>query len=99
MPEADLRISLARNGTVEVHAFPDGSIAALTGVVMMAVFAAQQSREWSRMKLCRNPRCAVAFWDRSRNTSAAWHDVRTCGNVENLRKSRARRAPSNPAHK
>ena len=44
------------------------------------------------MKVCRNPECEVAFWDSSRNTSGVWHDGRTCGNVANLRESRARRS-------
>jgi predicted RNA-binding Zn ribbon-like protein len=35
--------------------------------------------------------CPCAFYDRSRNNSRVWHDVRTCGNVANLRASRARR--------
>ena len=32
-----------------------------------------------------------AFYDRSRNNGRVWHDVHTCGNVANLRASRARR--------
>jgi predicted RNA-binding Zn ribbon-like protein len=46
---------------------------------------------WRRMKLCGNGRCAVAFFDRSRNNSGVWHDVAACGNAINLRASRARR--------
>jgi predicted RNA-binding Zn ribbon-like protein len=40
--------------------------------------------------VCRNPRCRVAFYDRSRNNSGVWHDVRTCGNAANLRAHRER---------
>jgi predicted RNA-binding Zn ribbon-like protein len=43
-----------------------------------------------RLKICRNPRCRVAFFDRSRNNSGVWRDVRTCGNAANLRAYRAR---------
>jgi predicted RNA-binding Zn ribbon-like protein len=52
--------------------------------------SAQENTEW-RLKLCRNPECAVAFYDRSKNSSAVWHNVKTCGNAANLRASRARR--------
>ena len=66
--------------------------------VFVAVYEAQITGTWRRLKLCRNPDCAVAFWDNSRNTSGVWHDVRTCGNVVNLRRSRARRATSTSGH-
>ena len=59
--------------------------------VLRAVYAAQLTGQWSRLKVCRNPECRVAFWDSSRNSSAVWHDSRTCGNLANLRNSRARR--------
>ncbi|GMA87986.1 hypothetical protein GCM10025868_32360 [Angustibacter aerolatus] len=42
--------------------------------------------------MCANPECGAAFYDGSPNASRRWHDVRTCGNVANLRASRARRA-------
>ncbi|WP_305783193.1 CGNR zinc finger domain-containing protein [Symbioplanes lichenis] len=87
---ASARLVLDAGGAVTTEA-PD-SLAALAGRVLLAVRDAQLAGTWSRMKLCRNPACRVAFWDSSRNTSGVWHDVRTCGNVANLRKSRARRA-------
>jgi len=37
------------------------------------------------------PRCRVAFYDRSRNASGVWHSVRICGNAINLRAHRERR--------
>ncbi|WP_306215389.1 CGNR zinc finger domain-containing protein [Actinoplanes sp. RD1] len=86
---------LAPDGTVRLDDRPDG-IAALAGRVLLAVRDAQLTGAWRRIKLCRNPDCRVAFWDSSRNTSGAWHDVRTCGNVANLRNSRARRAQPAP---
>ena len=61
------------------------------GLVAIDVFVSQQAGTWSRLRICRNPRCAVAFYDRSRNASAVWHDARICGNAHNLRVSRARR--------
>ena len=47
---------------------------------------------WPRLKLCANPACRVAFYDRSRNRAGVWHNVERCGNKINLRNHRARRA-------
>jgi predicted RNA-binding Zn ribbon-like protein len=63
----------------------------VAGAVWAEVLLAQHDGQWTRLKICRNPVCPCAFYDRSRNNSRVWHDVRTCGNVANLRASRARR--------
>ncbi|MEV0074298.1 CGNR zinc finger domain-containing protein [Amycolatopsis sp. NPDC050768] len=47
--------------------------------------------EWRSLKICRSSACPIAFYDRSRNNSRVWHDVTVCGNIANLRASRARR--------
>jgi len=59
--------------------------------VWIQVYLAQQAGTWRRLKLCHNPPCGSAFYDRSKNNSGVWHDVRVCGNAVNLRASRARR--------
>ncbi len=59
--------------------------------VWVQVYLAQQAGTWRRLKLCRNRPCGSAFYDRSKNNSGVWHDVRVCGNAANLRASRARR--------
>ncbi len=63
----------------------------LASAVWGEVLLAQRDGRWERLKVCRNPACPCAFYDRSRNNSRVWHDVHTCGNVANLRASRARR--------
>lgn len=45
-----------------------------------------------RMKTCKSETCDVVFYDRSNNNSAAWHDVKLCGNRANVRAHRARSA-------
>lgn len=60
-------------------------------VVMLEIFRAQQLDTWRRLKTCRNERCRVSFYDRSRNNSGVWHDSRQCGNAVNLRASRSRK--------
>jgi predicted RNA-binding Zn ribbon-like protein len=63
----------------------------LASAVWSEILLAQHSGMWSRIKLCREPGCRTAFYDASRNGSGTWHNVRTCGNITNLRASRARR--------
>ncbi|WP_244897444.1 CGNR zinc finger domain-containing protein [Mycobacterium alsense] len=84
--------SLRLSESGEVRLEPAGAgwrwlASALWGEVMLS----QQNGTWGRIKRCHNPRCASTFYDRSRNNSGVWHDVKTCGNAANLRASRARR--------
>ncbi|MFI7624629.1 CGNR zinc finger domain-containing protein [Microbispora rosea] len=67
----------------------------LASAIWSEILLAQHDGRWSRVKLCREPRCRVAFYDASRNGSATWHNVRVCGNITNLRASRARRKEAN----
>ena len=52
----------------------DGAVATLLGVL----HEAQLTGHWLRMKGCR--RCGYAFFDRSKNRSAAWCAMSICGN-------------------
>jgi predicted RNA-binding Zn ribbon-like protein len=52
----------------------DGAAATLLGIL----HEAQLSGAWSRMKACRQ--CEYAFFDRSKNRSAAWCAMSICGN-------------------
>ncbi|MFH8410213.1 CGNR zinc finger domain-containing protein [Streptomyces sp. NPDC018019] len=69
----------------------------LAALVIAAAFEGQRADTRRRLKTCRNPRCKVAFFDRSRNNSGVWHDVKTCGNTVNLRAYRARRRATGQA--
>jgi predicted RNA-binding Zn ribbon-like protein len=87
------------SATLDLHLAPDGAVATttqLTARVLLAIRDAQLTGTWRRLKVCRNPECRVAFWDQSRNTSAVWHDTRTCGNLTNTRNSRTRRRTTVP---
>jgi predicted RNA-binding Zn ribbon-like protein len=59
-------------------------------LVLAALYESQLTDTHRRMKICRNPRCRIAFYDRSRNNSGVWHSVRVCGYPTNLRAHRAR---------
>lgn len=45
---------------------------------------------WSRVKACQNPPCQLAFYDRSRNTSASYCGPARCGAQVAMRAYRAR---------
>ncbi|RAO40374.1 hypothetical protein GAR06_06119 [Micromonospora saelicesensis] len=86
---AGATLRLDRGGSV--HLDPAGVGAdLLVSLVLAALFEAQLADVARRIKTCRNPRCRVAFYDRSRNNSGIWHSVRACGHPTNLRAHRAR---------
>jgi predicted RNA-binding Zn ribbon-like protein len=63
----------------------------VAAMALIEIFQAQQAGTWQRLKMCRNDRCGTTFFDRSRNNSGVWHDVKVCGNAANLRAYRARK--------
>jgi hypothetical protein len=65
---------------------------AVAALVHVELLLAQRTGAIERFRSCANPACGAAFYDRTRNGSRVWHDAKTCGNVMNLRASRARRA-------
>jgi predicted RNA-binding Zn ribbon-like protein len=67
----------------------DGAMATLLGIL----HEAQLTGEWPRLKACRN--CEYAFFDRSKNRSAAWCAMSICGNrTKNRAYYRRRRSPA-----
>ena len=74
---------------VELVSLADGVDGAL-GRVLAAAFACMQDGSWSRLKACRN--CHWAFYDESRNRSAAWCSMQLCGNRLKTRAYRRRKA-------
>jgi predicted RNA-binding Zn ribbon-like protein len=64
----------------------DGAVAALLGIL----HEAQLTGDWRRMKGCRQ--CGYAFFDRSKNRSAAWCAMSICGNRTKNRAYYRRRA-------
>jgi predicted RNA-binding Zn ribbon-like protein len=64
----------------------DGALATLLGVVATAVAEGR----WDRFKACPRDCCQWAFLDRTKNRSARWCDMATCGNVEKARAYRER---------
>jgi hypothetical protein len=82
--------ALSDNGDVRLEPAGNGwrwLASALWGEILLS----QQTGTWRRLKQCHNPDCRSTFYDRSKNNSGVWHDVKVCGNAANLRASRARR--------
>jgi predicted RNA-binding Zn ribbon-like protein len=63
----------------------------VAGTLISDILVAQQHELWPRLKACRNPVCSVVFYDSSKNQARVWHNTAVCGNLINLRASRARR--------
>ncbi|GAA3316217.1 CGNR zinc finger domain-containing protein [Arthrobacter ramosus] len=96
----DTPAHLLRAATTQLRLGPDGRVSAeprgagarqIESLMLVEIFEAQLTDIWRRLKTCRNDRCQAAFFDRSRNNSGVWHDVRVCGHAENLRAHRARK--------
>lgn len=87
------RLDLTMTADAQVTVHPRGRQASdwMRSAVLAECLAAQLTSVWPRLKLCANPECNAAFYDRSKNRSGVWHDVHVCGNRHNLRASRARR--------
>jgi predicted RNA-binding Zn ribbon-like protein len=63
-----------RTALVPTRGGVDGAVATLLGIL----HEAQLTGHWSRLKGCR--KCGYAFFDRSKNRSAAWCAMSICGN-------------------
>src|SRR5262249_55670214 len=77
IPSGTLRVVVSQDGTVALEAVDagvDGAVATLLGIL----HEAQLSGDWYRLKGCRQ--CGYAFFDRSKNRSAAWCAMSICGN-------------------
>lgn len=71
-----------------------GVVAALAHVLRV-VHHAMDDGSWERLKACRSEGCHWAFYDSSRNHSAAWCSMRSCGNREKARAYRTRKRVTN----
>ena len=86
---------LSETGQVRLEPMGDGwqwLASALWGETLLC----QSTDTWRRLKRCRNSDCQSTFYDRSKNNSGVWHNVKVCGNAANLRASRARRRALTP---
>jgi predicted RNA-binding Zn ribbon-like protein len=91
--QAQPRLEVAADGQVRLgpirpaRTLTDG----LLGLLLI-IRDAQADGSWDRLKLCGNPDCRWAFYDRSHSRRGAWCDMASCGNRLKNRNLRARRA-------
>ncbi|HEY8796535.1 MAG TPA: ABATE domain-containing protein [Candidatus Dormibacteraeota bacterium] len=76
-------------GKARLEAHADGVEGAL-GRIVAAVFAAMNSEDWTRLKLCGSTTCRWAFYDQSRNRSSRWCRMASCGNRQKAKRFRER---------
>jgi predicted RNA-binding Zn ribbon-like protein len=88
---AELRVALDDSGRTTLkpaRGGVDGAVATLLGIL----HESQLGGDWSRLKGCRQ--CEYAFFDRSKNRSAAWCAMSICGNRTKNRAYYRRRRPA-----
>src|ERR1700761_8500377 len=73
LPSASVFMRLGPDGTALLEPRGDGS-RRVSAIVLIEMFTAQRLDTWRRLKVCRNDRCAVSLYDRSRYNSAVYHD-------------------------
>jgi predicted RNA-binding Zn ribbon-like protein len=93
LAQARLELAVSAQGEVilAAEASADGVAKGLLGL-LLSIRDAQADGSWSRLKLCGNPDCRWAFYDRSHSHRGAWCDMASCGNRLKNRNLRARRA-------
>jgi predicted RNA-binding Zn ribbon-like protein len=91
--EAQPRLDVTADGQVRLGPAPPATrlVDGLLGLLLI-IRDAQADGSWARLKLCGNPDCRWAFYDRSHSRRGAWCDMASCGNRLKNRNLRARRA-------
>ena len=91
--QAQPRLDVAADGQVRLGpALPARTLTDGLLALLLTIRDAQADGSWDRLKLCSNPDCRWAFYDRSHSRRGAWCDMASCGNRLKNRNLRARRA-------
>jgi predicted RNA-binding Zn ribbon-like protein len=85
------RLTIGDDGDVVLENARNEDLGDALFELLLIVYRAQQDGTWSRLKVCGNPDCQWAFFDRSRNQQGSWCDMAVCGNRLKNRQLRARR--------
>jgi CGNR zinc finger/Putative stress-induced transcription regulator len=89
--EGRARLIVGADGAVGLENAGHGELRDGLFELLLIVHRAQDDGSWSRLKVCANPDCRWAFFDRSRNQQGAWCNMASCGNRLKNRELRARR--------
>jgi predicted RNA-binding Zn ribbon-like protein len=87
---AELVVRFDEHGHAELAPVRPGIDGAL-GRLIAIVNRAMSEGTWERLKACPEDKCEWAFYDWSKNRSATWCDMATCGNRAKARAYRQRR--------
>jgi predicted RNA-binding Zn ribbon-like protein len=85
------RLKVADDGAIELENPRHGDLSDALFELLLIVHRAQEDGSWKRLKVCANPECQWAFFDRSRNQQGSWCEMAVCGNRLKNRELRARR--------
>jgi predicted RNA-binding Zn ribbon-like protein len=83
-----LRMRFGPGGKARLEPEAIGAVGAL-GRLVATLYAAMQSEDWERLKLCGSDTCRWAFFDRSKNHSSRWCTMASCGNRAKARRFRS----------
>lgn len=92
--QAETPLDITRDGQVKLCAGPAGRLVDGLVILLLMIRDAQADGTWDRLKLCANPDCRWAFYDRSHSKRGAWCNMTTCGNKIKNRNLRARQRDS-----
>jgi len=67
-----------------------GGVDGAIGTILSVAFASMAEGSWTRLKVCPEETCRVAFYDHSKNRSRRWCSMEVCGNRTKVRAFRAR---------
>jgi predicted RNA-binding Zn ribbon-like protein len=67
-----------------------GGVDGAIGAILAVAFAAMAEGSWTRLKVCPEETCRVAFYDQSKNRSRRWCSMEVCGNRTKVRAFRQR---------
>jgi hypothetical protein len=67
-----------------------GGVAGALGRVLAIAFLARLDGSWDRLRTCGNPSCRAVLFDHTKNRSARWCSMASCGNRNKVRSFRAR---------
>jgi predicted RNA-binding Zn ribbon-like protein len=85
-----LATQIGPGGDVTLTAEPAGRLETRLLALVLVIRDAQRDGTWRRLKVCGNPDCRWAFYDRSHSRAGAWCDMATCGNRIKNRRLRQR---------
>ena len=88
-----LRMRFGPGGRARLEPEASGPVGAL-GRLVVTLYAAMQSEDWERLKLCSSDSCRWVFYDRSKNHSSRWCTMASCGNRAKARRFRTRQVSS-----